>query len=269
MGGTPTVTDCDPSPLALPTRGREPAERRSHRHAWAAGSMPTSSRSCAATPLRRGSMTPSSSTPAPSQPRPCARRRRPSASSGAKARSARIIVTGCAAQIEPERFADMPEVDAVVGNAEKMRPETFRGLSCRRQPARAGQRHHVGARDGARHDRRLRLARPRLCAGPERVRSPLHLLHHPLRSRAVALGSGRRGRGAGAPAGRSGLSRDRADRRGHHVLRRRPAGRHDAGHAGAPRPAPRAGAQAPSAVVDRPGRSRQASDGCHRRRSRA
>ena len=42
---------------------------------------------------------------------------------------ARIIVTGCAAQIEPKRFADMPEVDAVVGNAEKMQPETFYGLS--------------------------------------------------------------------------------------------------------------------------------------------
>jgi threonylcarbamoyladenosine tRNA methylthiotransferase MtaB len=42
---------------------------------------------------------------------------------------ARIIVTGCAAQIEPQRFADMPEVDAVIGNAEKMRAETFRGLS--------------------------------------------------------------------------------------------------------------------------------------------
>ena len=39
-----------------------------------------------------------------------------------------IIVTGCAAQIEPERFADMPEVDAVVGNADKMRAETFRSL---------------------------------------------------------------------------------------------------------------------------------------------
>jgi threonylcarbamoyladenosine tRNA methylthiotransferase MtaB len=42
--------------------------------------------------------------------------------------TARIIVTGCAAQIEPERFAAMPEVDRVVGNAEKMRAETFRGL---------------------------------------------------------------------------------------------------------------------------------------------
>ena len=43
--------------------------------------------------------------------------------------SARIIVTGCAAQIEPERFAALKEVDHVIGNAEKMRPETFNGLS--------------------------------------------------------------------------------------------------------------------------------------------
>jgi threonylcarbamoyladenosine tRNA methylthiotransferase MtaB len=42
---------------------------------------------------------------------------------------ARIIVTGCAAQIEPERFADMAEVDHVIGNSEKMQAETFRGLS--------------------------------------------------------------------------------------------------------------------------------------------
>lgn len=43
--------------------------------------------------------------------------------------AARIIVTGCAAQVEPERFAGMAEVDHVVGNAEKMRPATFQGLS--------------------------------------------------------------------------------------------------------------------------------------------
>src|SRR5690606_29441125 len=42
---------------------------------------------------------------------------------------ARIIVTGCAAQIEPERFAAMAEVDHVIGNAEKTRAETFRGLA--------------------------------------------------------------------------------------------------------------------------------------------
>ena len=42
--------------------------------------------------------------------------------------AARIIVTGCAAQIEPGRFADMAEVDHVIGNAEKMQAETFTGL---------------------------------------------------------------------------------------------------------------------------------------------
>ena len=43
--------------------------------------------------------------------------------------NARIIVTGCAAQIEPERFADMPEVDHVIGNAEKMDAKTFASLA--------------------------------------------------------------------------------------------------------------------------------------------
>ena len=43
--------------------------------------------------------------------------------------TARIIVTGCAAQIEPERFAEMSEVDHVIGNGEKMKAETFFGLS--------------------------------------------------------------------------------------------------------------------------------------------
>lgn len=42
---------------------------------------------------------------------------------------ARLIVTGCAAQTEPETFAAMPEVDAIIGNTEKMLPETWAGLS--------------------------------------------------------------------------------------------------------------------------------------------
>jgi len=42
---------------------------------------------------------------------------------------ARIIVTGCAAQVEPERFSALAEVDHVIGNAEKLRAGTFRGLS--------------------------------------------------------------------------------------------------------------------------------------------
>jgi threonylcarbamoyladenosine tRNA methylthiotransferase MtaB len=42
---------------------------------------------------------------------------------------ARIVVTGCAAQIEPETFADMPEVDHVIGNAEKLEGKTFERLA--------------------------------------------------------------------------------------------------------------------------------------------
>ena len=38
---------------------------------------------------------------------------------------ARIIVTGCAAQIDPAAYAAMPEVDQVVGNEEKLKAQTF------------------------------------------------------------------------------------------------------------------------------------------------
>ena len=38
---------------------------------------------------------------------------------------ARIVVTGCAAQISPERFAAMPEVDRVLGNREKMQASSW------------------------------------------------------------------------------------------------------------------------------------------------
>jgi threonylcarbamoyladenosine tRNA methylthiotransferase MtaB len=38
---------------------------------------------------------------------------------------AEIIVTGCAAQIDPKSFAAMPEVSRVIGNAEKMHAESF------------------------------------------------------------------------------------------------------------------------------------------------
>jgi threonylcarbamoyladenosine tRNA methylthiotransferase MtaB len=45
-----------------------------------------------------------------------ARRERPEAT---------LIVTGCAAQIDPQTFAEMPEVDRVLGNAEKMTRNAF------------------------------------------------------------------------------------------------------------------------------------------------
>lgn len=54
-----------------------------------------------------------------------ARRERPDAS---------IIVTGCAAQIDPTSFAEMPEVTRVIGNAEKMKAETFMGLDIAETP---------------------------------------------------------------------------------------------------------------------------------------
>ena len=40
-----------------------------------------------------------------------------------------IVVTGCAAQIDPAMFAAMPEVDRVIGNAEKAEPQTFVALA--------------------------------------------------------------------------------------------------------------------------------------------
>ena len=42
---------------------------------------------------------------------------------------ARLIVTGCAAQTDPDSFAAMDEVDAVIGNTEKMQAQTWAGLA--------------------------------------------------------------------------------------------------------------------------------------------
>lgn len=43
--------------------------------------------------------------------------------------NAALIVTGCAAQIDPNSFSKMSEVDFVLGNSEKMRPEIWSNLS--------------------------------------------------------------------------------------------------------------------------------------------
>src|SRR6266852_8881618 len=45
-----------------------------------------------------------------------ARRQRPGAT---------IIVTGCAAEIAPERYAALPEVDRVLGNQAKLQPQSY------------------------------------------------------------------------------------------------------------------------------------------------
>src|SRR5437667_12761180 len=49
---------------------------------------------------------------------------------------AKIVVTGCAAQTEPQAFAAMVEVDRVLGNDEKMRPHAW--ADARAAFARAG-----------------------------------------------------------------------------------------------------------------------------------
>lgn len=42
---------------------------------------------------------------------------------------AKILVTGCAAQVEPATFGDMAEVDLVIGNDAKLKPESYAGLA--------------------------------------------------------------------------------------------------------------------------------------------
>ena len=71
-----------------------------------------------------------------------ARRERPTAS---------IIVTGCAAQIDPTSFAEMPEVTRVIGNGEKMKAETFAGLDFLADTARVQVNDIMSVREVAAH----------------------------------------------------------------------------------------------------------------------
>jgi threonylcarbamoyladenosine tRNA methylthiotransferase MtaB len=71
-----------------------------------------------------------------------ARRERPNAS---------IIVTGCAAQIDPTSFAEMPEVSRVIGNAEKMKAETFTGLDLLADTPRVQVNDIMSVRETAAH----------------------------------------------------------------------------------------------------------------------
>jgi len=71
-----------------------------------------------------------------------ARRERPSAT---------IIVTGCAAQIDPAAFAEMPEVSRVIGNAEKMKAETFAGLGLLADTPRVQVNDIMSVRETAAH----------------------------------------------------------------------------------------------------------------------
>ncbi|MFN3470079.1 MAG: MiaB/RimO family radical SAM methylthiotransferase [Novosphingobium sp.] len=65
---------------------------------------------------------------------------------------ARLVVTGCAATIEAEAFAAMPEVDAVVSNSLKLRPESWNASPS--PPLRAAASHtraFVAVQNGCDH----------------------------------------------------------------------------------------------------------------------
>ncbi|MEN9855785.1 MAG: tRNA ((6)-L-threonylcarbamoyladenosine(37)-C(2))-methylthiotransferase MtaB [Pseudomonadota bacterium] len=67
---------------------------------------------------------------------------------------ATIVVTGCAAQIDPAMFAAMPEVDHVIGNVEKAEPATFAALapsSLAPPPARVQVNDIMSVRETAGH----------------------------------------------------------------------------------------------------------------------
>ena len=95
--------------------------------------------------------TPCWSTPAPSPPRPCARRARRSARRAATNPDARIVVTGCAAQIDPAAFAAMPEVDLVLGNAEKLDGRAPTATSASARPRRVRVNDIMSVRETAGH----------------------------------------------------------------------------------------------------------------------
>jgi threonylcarbamoyladenosine tRNA methylthiotransferase MtaB len=62
---------------------------------------------------------------------------------------ARIVVTGCAAQTQARMFADMAEVDRVLGNDDKMRPEAWRA---------AGMALGAGASFGIEHSEKIAVS---------------------------------------------------------------------------------------------------------------
>ena len=58
----------------------------------------------------------------------------------------RIVATGCAVQLDPDRYATMPEVDLAIGNREKLLARSYRGGAPDRQVGDI-----MAAREGASH----------------------------------------------------------------------------------------------------------------------
>ena len=124
---------------------------------------------------------------------------------------ARIVVTGCAAQTEPDTFAAMREVDARARQCGETRRRHLG--ACARLRHRRGaevdrQRHHGGAETAAHLIDGLEGRTRGVRAGAERLRSSLHLLHHSVWPRQFALGAdGRRGRRGAAACRATAIAR--------------------------------------------------------------
>ena len=111
---------------------------------------------------------------------------------------ARLVVTGCAAQIDPAAFAAMPEVDLVLGNAEKSAPGALAITTrqsvgdFRRQrnlvPSQARNAHVHGGGEGA----RARPARQHSRRGLDRQRRPSALGEQDVGDAAHAVAAGAR-----------------------------------------------------------------------------
>src|SRR6185369_12766484 len=109
---------------------------------------------------------------------------------------ARVVATGCYAQVAPGELECLPEVDSVVGNREK---QDIIALveSGGSRPAETGK---------------LRRAYPRLSAGPERLQLLLLLLHRPLCPRPQPQRPARRHAGRHPATCSKRIPGDRADR---------------------------------------------------------
>ncbi len=173
----------------------------------------------------------------------------------------RLIVTGCAAQIDPAAFAAMPEVDLVLGNAEKAAPGAYSGDIGAAAEARVKVNDIFSVKETAGHlidglkDRARAYVEVQNGCDP-----PLHLLRDPLRPGQFAFGRRRRGGGAGAPPGRPGLPRSGDHRGRHYLLGPGPAGPADPGPAGRPHPEAGSPIAAPAALLHRRGRDRPGPD---------
>jgi len=64
---------------------------------------------------------------------------------------ARVVVTGCSAQIQPDAYAAMAEVDQVVGNADKLDRSFWHGLAGRTPPGRVVVSDVMALRETAHH----------------------------------------------------------------------------------------------------------------------